>query len=159
MASSDQTGDLLAKQLAIADLAERAARETPGLGWTVGQVCAHLILNNGLFIETARAVERGERPGYDNVSSVDDTVTAVLAAGAGSLATIAGWLRTSVTEYAAVLLAFPDRVLDAEVVTTIRSDGSPVVDRQPRRLGDLMVGQLTFHAGMHLEQVQTLVGA
>jgi hypothetical protein len=49
-------------------------------------------------------------------------------------------------------------VLDATVTTTIRHDGGLLVDQEPRRLGDLMVGQLTFHAGMHLEQVRQLVG-
>jgi len=33
------------------------------------------------------------------------------------------------------------------------------LDAQPRRLGDLMVGQLTFHAGMHAQQLQELLDA
>jgi hypothetical protein len=149
--------ELLANQLAVAELADSTMTEAPGLGWTVGQVCAHLILTNGLFVETARAFARGEHPDYDNEPTVDDTATAALAAGAGSLSTIAAWLRTSARDYDAFVRSLPPTVLDATVTTTIRHEGSPIVDREQRRLGDLIVGQLTFHAGMHLDQVRALV--
>ncbi|MDQ1706320.1 MAG: hypothetical protein QOF18_2686 [Frankiaceae bacterium] len=150
--------DLLATQQAIAELAHRAAAASPAQGWNAGQVCAHLILNNGLFIETARNVAQGGPRVYDNESSVGDGATAALAAGAGAVGVLAEWLRQSVTAYVDLLTTLPDDVLDATVTTTIRHAGGLLVDQEPRRLGDLMVGQLTFHAGMHLEQVRQLVG-
>jgi len=151
--------ELLANQLAIADLAVRAAASTPVKGWNAGQVCAHLIMNNGLFIESARCVASGGPHVYDNESAVDDVSTAALAGGAGSTGVLADWLRQSATAYVDLLTTLPEKVLDATVTTTIRSDGEFVVDAEPRRLGDLMVGQLTFHSGMHLEQVRELLEA
>jgi hypothetical protein len=151
--------ELLANQLAIADLAVRAAAATPVKGWNAGQVCAHVLMNNGLFIEAARCVASGGPHVYDNESAVDDVATAALAAGAGSTGILAEWLRQSVTAYVDLLTTLPDEVLDATVTTTIRSNGDFVVDAEPRRLGDLMVGQLTFHSGMHVQQVRDLVEA
>lgn len=151
--------ELLANQLAIADLAVRAAAATPVKGWNAGQVCAHVLMNNGLFIEAARCVLAGGPHVYDNETAVDDVSTAALAAGAGSTGILAEWLRQSVTAYVDLLTTLPTQVLDATVSTTIRSDGDFVVDAEPRRLGDLMVDQLTFHSGMHLEQMRNLVDA
>jgi hypothetical protein len=151
--------ELLANQLAIADLAVRAAAATPVKGWNAGQVCAHVLMNNGLYIEAARCVASGGPHVYDNESAVDDVATAALAAGAGSTGILADWLRQSVTAYVDLLTTLPDDVLDATVTTTIRSNGDFVVDAEPRRLGDLMVGQLTFHSGMHVQQVRDLVEA
>ena len=50
--------ELTANQYAVADAAERAATASPASGWTAGQVgpCAHLILNNGVLVETALQV-------------------------------------------------------------------------------------------------------
>jgi hypothetical protein len=90
---------------------------------------------------------------------VDDVSTAALAAGAGPTGALAEWLRQSATAYVDLLTSLSPEVLDATVTTTIRSDGDFVVDAEPRRLGDLMVGQLTFHSGMHLAQVQQLLDA
>jgi hypothetical protein len=151
--------ELLANQLAIADLAVRAAASTPVKGWNAGQICAHVIMNNGLFIESARCVASGGPHVYDNESAVDDVATAALAGGAGSTGVLAEWLRQSATAYVDLLTTLSAEVLDATVTTTIRSDGEYVVDAEPRRLGDLMVGQLTFHSGMHLHQVRELLDA
>jgi hypothetical protein len=96
---------------------------------------------------------------YDNESSVDDVATAALAAGAGSTGVLAEWLRQSVTAYVDLLTSLPEKVLDATVTTTIRSDGSTIVDAEPRRLGDLMAGHLTFHSAMHVQQAQELLDA
>ena len=151
--------ELLANQLAIADIAVRAAAATPVKGWNAGQVCAHVLMNNGLFIEAARCVLAGGPHVYDNETAVDDVATAALAAGAGSTGVLAEWLRQSATAYVDLLTTLPDSVLDATVTTTIRSNGDFVVDAEPRRLGDLMVGQLTFHSGMHLQQLRDLLDA
>jgi hypothetical protein len=151
--------ELLGNQLAIADLAVRAAAATPVKGWNAGQVCAHVLMNNGLFMEAARCVLSGGPHVYDNETAVDDVSTAALAAGAGSTGILAEWLRQSATAYVDLLTTLPDNVLDATVTTTIRSDGDFVVDAEPRRLGDLMVGQLTFHSGIHLQQVRDLLDA
>ena len=151
--------ELLANQLAIADLAVEAAASTPVKGWNAGQVCAHVLMSNGLFIEAARCVLAGGPHVYDNETSVDDVATAAMAAGAGSTGVLAGWLRQSTTAYVDLLTTLPADVLDATVTTTIRSNGDYVVDAEPRRLGDLMVGQLTFHAGMHAQQLRDLLEA
>jgi hypothetical protein len=151
--------ELLANQRAIAELAHQAAATSPETGWNAGQICAHLILNNGLFIETARSVVAGGPHVYDNESSASDVATAALAAGAGSVGVLAEWLRQSATAYVDLLTTLPADVLDAEVITTIRHEGGRMVDGERRRLGDLMLGQLTFHAGMHLEQLRALVPA
>jgi hypothetical protein len=151
--------DLLANQRAVAELAHHAAATSPETGWDAGQICAHLIINNGLFIRTAQAVTAGEPAVYDNEASADDEAIAALAAGAGSVGVLAEWLRQSATAYVDLLTTLPAEVLDAEIPTTIRHEGGLMVDGEPRRLGDLMVGQLTFHAGMHLEQLRTLVPA
>ena len=151
--------ELLANQRAIADLAHHAAASTPERGWNAGQICAHLIINNGLFIRTAQSVAEGGPHVYDNESSASDVATGALAAGAGSVGVLAEWLRQSATAYVDLLTTLPAEVLDAEVVATIHHEGGRMVDGEPRRLGDLMVGQLTFHAGMHLEQLRALVPA
>jgi len=151
--------ELLANQLAIADLAVRAAAATPVKGWNAGQVCAHVLMNNGLFIEAARCVLAGGPHVYDNETAVDDVATAALAASAGSTGVLADWLRQSAAAYVDLLTTLPDDVLDSTVTTTIRSDGDFVVDAEPRRLGDLMVGQLTFHSGMHMNQMRDLLDA
>jgi hypothetical protein len=151
--------ELLANQRAIADLAHHAAATSPATGWNAGQICAHLIINNGLFIRAAQSVTDGGPLVYDNEASVDDEATAALAAGAGSVGVLAEWLRQSATAYVDLLTTLPPDVLDAEVTTTIRHEGGRMVDGEPRRLGDLMLGQLTFHAGMHLEQLRELVPA
>jgi hypothetical protein len=148
--------DLLANQHAIADLVHLAAR-SPDKGWDAGQVCAHLIANNGLFVKAAAAVTAGEPAVYDNESSLDDTSIAAIAAGAGSPGVLAGWLKQSATAFVDYVTTLPAEVLDTEVTTTLRHDGALLVDAQPRRLGDLMVGQLTFHSEMHLKQVQELI--
>ena len=151
--------ELLGNQLAIADLAVRAAAATPVKGWNAGQVCAHVLMNNGLFMEAARCVLSGGPHVYDNETAVDDVSTAALAAGAGSTGILAEWLRQSATAYVDLLTTLPAHVLDATVTTTIRSDGDFVVDAEPRRLGDLMIGQLSFHSGMHLQQMRDLLDA
>ena len=151
--------ELVANQLAIADLAVQAAATTPVKGWNAGQVCAHVLMNNGLFIEAARCVLAGGPHVYDNETTVDDVATAALAAGAGSTGVLADWLRQSTAAYVDLLSDLPDDVLDATVTTTIRSNGDYVVNAEPRRLGDLMVGQLTFHAGMHAQQLRDLLDA
>jgi hypothetical protein len=76
--------ELLANQHAIADLVHLAAA-TPDKGWDAGQVCAHLVANNGLFIRAAETVIAGEPAVYDNESSHDETAIAAIAAGAGSV--------------------------------------------------------------------------
>jgi len=149
--------ELTANQYAVADAAERAASVSPADGWTAGQVCAHLILNNGLFVEVARRVQHGGAAPYDNERAVADDATSALAAAAGSTAQVAEWLRQSAAGYAAFVSGLDQRVLDTQVPTTIRHEGGFMVDGDDRRLGDLMLGELTFHAGMHLEQVQALV--
>lgn len=148
--------ELTANQYAVADAAEQAAAASPSSGWTAGQVCAHLILNNGLFVDVALQVQKGQPAAYDNERSVADDATSALAAAAGSTAQIAEWLRQSAAGYAGFLVGLDQRVRDAEVPATIRHDGGFVVEGENRRLGDLMLGQLTFHAGMHLEQVRGL---
>jgi hypothetical protein len=148
--------ELTANQYAVADAAEAAANASPASGWTAGQVCAHLILNNGLFVEVARQVQQGHAPAYDNERSVADDATSALAAAAGSTAQVAEWLRQSAAGYAGFLAGLDQRVLDTQVPTTIRHEGGFMVNGEDRRLGDLMLGQLTFHAGMHLDQVRGL---
>lgn len=148
--------ELLANQHAIADLVHLAAT-TPDKGWDAGQVCAHLIANNGLFVQAAQAVAAGGPATYDNESSLDDVAIAAFATGAGSPGVLAGWLKQSATALVDFLTTLPDDVLDTPVTTTLRHEGGLLVDAQPRRLGDLMVGQLTFHSEMHLKQVQDLV--
>src|SRR3954447_1315740 len=150
--------DLLANQYAIADLAHRASGSR-AQGWDAGQICAHLIVNNGLFVRTATSVIDGGPRDYDNESAVTDVAIAALAAGAGSVAALAEWLRQSAAAYVDLLTTLPPEVLDTEVTTTIRSGDTYVVRAEPRRLGDLMVGQLTFHAGMHLDQLRDLVSS
>jgi hypothetical protein len=148
--------ELTANQYAVADAAERAATASSGSGWTAGQVCAHLILNNGLFVEVAHQVQHGGAASYDNERAVADETTAALAAAAGSTTQLAEWLRQSAAGYAAFYAGLDPRVLDAQVTATIRHEGGLMVDAETRRLGDLMLGQLTFHSGMHLEQVLAL---
>jgi hypothetical protein len=149
--------ELTANQYAVADAAERAANASPSSGWSAGQVCAHLILNNGLFVQVARQVQQGHpAPPYDNERAVADDATSALAAAAGSTAQLAEWLRQSAIGYAAFVGGLDQRVLDTQVPTTIRHDGGFMVDGENRRLGDLMLGQLTIHAGMHLDQVRAL---
>ena len=148
--------ELTSNQFAVADAAEHAAATSPASGWSAGQVCAHLILNNGLFVEVARQVQRGHPATYDNEHAVDDDATAALAAAAGSTAQVAEWLRQSAAGYAGLIAGLEPRILDAQVPVTIRHDGGLMVDGESRRLGDFMVGQLTFHAAMHLEQVRAL---
>ena len=99
--------ELLDNQLAIADLAVRAAAATPVKGWNAGQVCAHVLMNNGLFIEAARCVLSGGPHVYDNETAVDDVSTAALAAGAGSTGILAEWLRQSATAYVDLLTTLP----------------------------------------------------
>jgi hypothetical protein len=148
--------ELTVNQYGVADAAEAAATASPASGWSAGQVCAHLILNNGLFVEVARQVLRGHAAVYDNQHSVSDDATAALAAAAGSTSQVAEWLRQSAAGYAAFILGLEPRVLDTQVPTTIRHEGGFTVNGDNRRLGDLMLGQLTFHAGMHLDQVRAL---
>jgi hypothetical protein len=147
--------ELTANSYAVADAAVRAANADRASGWSAGQVCAHLILNNGLFVEVARQLLREGAAAYDNERAVADEATAALAAAAGSVEQIAEWLRQSANGYAAFVTGLPPRVLDAQVPATIRHEGGLMVDGEDRRLGDLMIGQLTFHAGLHLEQVQS----
>jgi hypothetical protein len=149
--------ELTANQYAVADAAVTAAASSRRTGWSAGQVCAHLILNNGLFVEVARAVQRGDRREYNNEQTVEDEATASLAAAAGSTEQLAEWLRQSAVGYAGFLTGLQPDVLDTTVTTTIHHEGGLMVDHEDRRLGDLMLGQLTFHAGLHLEQVQQLV--
>ena len=148
--------ELTANQYAVADAAVKAAAVSPQSGWSAGQVVAHLILNNGLFIEAARAALRGEKPSYDNKHSVEDEAIASLAAAAGSTEQLAEWLRQSASGYAGFLSGLSHELLDLQLVTTIHHDGALMVDHAERRLGDLMLGQLTFHSQMHLDQVQQL---
>jgi hypothetical protein len=151
--------ELLANQLAVADLAVQAAAATPVKGWNAGQICAHLLMNNGLFIEAARCVAAGGPHVYDNESAVDDVATAALAGGAGSTGVLAEWLRQSATAYVDLLTALPTDVLEATVTTTIRSDGEFVIDAEPHRLGDLMAGQLMVHSRTHMQQMRDLLDA
>ena len=148
--------ELTANQYAVADAAVKAAAVSPQSGWSAGQVVAHLILNNGLFVEAARAAPRGHKPEYDNETTVDDVATASLAAAAGSTEQLAEWLRQSALGYAGFLSGLTPAVLDKPLLTTIHHDGAIIVDHDERRLGEFMLGQLMFHSQMHLEQVQQL---
>ena len=56
MAELPALDELTANQYAVADAAEAAANASPASGWSAGQVCAHLILNNGVLVETALQV-------------------------------------------------------------------------------------------------------
>jgi hypothetical protein len=147
--------ELTANQFAVADAAVIAAGSAAG-GWDAGQVCAHLIMNNGAFMQIARAVERGGKPTYDNEATVDDEAVAALAAAAGSIERLAEWLRDSASAYAGFLSGLSSRVMDAPILATIHHDGQLILDGEERRLGDLMTGQLTFHSTVHLEQVRQL---
>jgi hypothetical protein len=148
--------ELTANQYAVADAAVKAAAVSPQSGWSAGQVVAHLILNNGLFIEAARAAQRGEKPEYDNETTVDDVATASLAAAAGSTEQLAEWLRQSALGYAGFLSGLTPEVLGMPLLTTIHHDGAIIVDHDERKLGEFMLGQLMFHSQMHLDQVQQL---
>jgi len=151
--------ELTANQYAVADAAEQAATASPASGWTAGQVCAHLILNNGLFVEVAQQVQQGRPAAYDNERAVADDATSALAAAAGSTAQVAEWLRQSAAGYAAFFSGLEPRVLDTQIPMTIRHEGGFMFEGETRRLGDFMLGQLTFHAGLHLEQVRALLTA
>ena len=148
--------ELTANQYAVADAALKAAAISPQSGWSAGQVVAHLILNNGLFVEAARAAQRGEKPEYDNVTTVDDVAVASLAAAAGSTEQLAEWLRQSANGYAGFLSGLPQDVLDTPMLTTIHHDGGVIVDHEERKLGEFMLGQLMFHSKMHLDQLDHL---
>ena len=148
--------ELIANQYAVADAAVKAAAISPQSGWSAGQVVAHLILNNGLFVEAARAAQRGEKPEYDNRTTVDDIAVASLAAAAGSTENLAEWLRQSANGYAGFLSGLAPDVLDMPLLTTIHHDGAVIDDRDERKLGEFMLGQLMFHSKMHLDQVQKL---
>ena len=148
--------ELTANQYAVADAAVKAAAVSPQSGWSAGQVVAHLILNNGLFIEAARAAQRGEKPEYDNETTVDNVATASLAAAAGSTEQLAEWLRQSALGYAGFLSGLTPEILAMPLLTTIHHDGAIIVDHDERKLGEFMLGQLMFHSQMHLDQVQQL---
>jgi uncharacterized protein YciI len=126
----------------------------PADGWTAEMIAAHMLANNDLIAETAERTADGEQLGYDNAAAVGTEALAALVTAAGSRATLADDLERSAKRLAAVY----ERLGDAgatEIHAVIRSDGEVVADRD-MAIGDLVVGNATFHLDSHREQMRAL---
>ncbi len=80
----------------------------PGDGWNAELVAAHVTRNNDLVAETAERVVAGERPSYDNSSSVDEEELAVYATSVGGLPGLADATEASARRLAAAWAALDE---------------------------------------------------
>ncbi|HEV8065899.1 MAG TPA: YciI family protein [Acidimicrobiales bacterium] len=126
----------------------------PDQGWPTEIIAAHLVANNDLIAETAERIAAGERIGYDNAAVVDDRELATLVDKAGDLAGLADELERSAKRLAAAgeLLSEAGAT---QIHVIIHSDGAVVADRE-MAIGDLVVGNATFHLDSHREQIREL---
>ena len=127
----------------------------PAGGWSAGQIAAHISLNNDLISEAAERLGRGEDVSYDNSPAVGDCDLQDYAAqfdGPGELADAVGRSAARLAR-AHENLTEADRARQIPVV--IWDDGSIARDA-PMPLGDLIIGNATFHLDMHHEQLRAL---
>lgn len=124
-------------------------------GWTAEMVAAHVALNNECFTGAARAVLSGQAPVYDNEVAVDPDELREQITRLGDRTAIAEWVRRSAQEMDALHRSLTEDQRETPMPTTIRHDGTVIVD-EPRPLGQMIVGNATFHLQMHLDQLRGL---
>jgi len=125
-----------------------------GEDWSAWMVVAHVTLNNDHWTRAARDVLAGGPSEYDNAAAVDGDVLRRHLAEMDGMAALVADLRRSVGELAAVYDELGDQ---RETVIPVRivSDGVVVRDK-PAAVGDMIVGNATYHLRMHHEQLLAL---
>jgi hypothetical protein len=127
---------------------------TSAEGWTADLVAAHVTLNNDHWTRAARDVIAGTPSAYDNETAVDAEALGRHVAAMGEQERMVADLRRSVVELAAAYDDLGD--LRATVIPVrIVSDGAVVRD-SPAAVGDMIVGNATYHLRMHTEQLLAL---
>jgi Mycothiol maleylpyruvate isomerase N-terminal domain len=124
-------------------------------GWSADMVVAHVTRNNDHWSRAAREVVAGGRVGYDNETDVDAEVLRRHLADLGGPEAVQADLRRSVRELAAAYDQLGD-LRDTVIPVRIVSDGRTVADGA-RPVGDMLVGNATYHLQMHLEQMLALL--
>ena len=96
----------------------------------------------------------GGATAYDNETAVDTRVLAAHVAAMGSPERMVGELRRSVGDLAPAFEELGDR-RGTVIPVRIVSDGDVVRDK-PAPVGDMIVGNATYHQQMHYEQLVAL---
>jgi hypothetical protein len=126
----------------------------PAHGGGAPMVAAHVALNNDHWTRAARDVLAGGPSAYDNEAAVDADVLRRHLDGVGGTEALLADLRRSVGDLAAVYDELGD-LRGTVIPVRIVSDGVVVRD-QPAAVGDMIVGNATYHLQMHYEQLLAL---
>jgi hypothetical protein len=128
----------------------------PASGWNAGQIAAHICLNNDLIRETAERLGQGEEVGYDNSAAVGDDDLRDYAAKVGGLGELADAVGRSGARLARAHQNLTEADRARRIPVVIWDNGSIVADA-PMPIGDLIVGNATFHLDLHHEQLRALL--
>src|ERR1022692_2606687 len=115
----------------------------PPDGWNAELIAAHVCVNNDLISETAERLGVGE----------DDLMN--YAARSGGLSGLADAIGSSAARLARSHESLSEADRAREIPVIIWDDGS-IAREGPMPIGDLIVGNATFHLDMHHEQLRAL---
>jgi hypothetical protein len=127
----------------------------PPDGWNAELIAAHVCVNNDLISETAERLGRGEDVAYDNSPAVGEDDLMNYAARSGGLSGLADAIGSSAARLARSHESLSEADRAREIPVIIWDDGS-IAREGPMPIGDLIVGNATFHLDMHHEQLRAL---
>jgi hypothetical protein len=123
--------------------------------WPAELVAAHVIMNNDLLTEAARAIRTGREPTYDSTPTQDGQLLRELLIRTGSLRELADEVERSASDLQAAYDMLDEQQRRAPVPTRILHQGEVVVDG-PRSIGDLVEINAAAHLEDHLQQLLDL---
>jgi hypothetical protein len=123
--------------------------------WPAELVAAHVIMNNDLLTEAARAVKSGGEPTYDSSPSHDGHLLRELLIRTGSLTELADEVERSASDLQAAYDMLDAQQRRVPVPSRIVHEGEVVMDG-PRAIGDLVEVNAAAHLEDHLQQLLDL---
>jgi hypothetical protein len=123
--------------------------------WDAERLLAHVAATDMAAASLALATASGQRPAYDNRSSLDEWNLRRLVASAGGLTGLAGLLRRHGELLCAAAGALTEQDLAVRVPVLIISGAEVVVD-EPRPIEWLIAGIGDTHLPMHASQLASL---
>ena len=126
----------------------------PDEGWTAELIVAHVTLNNDHWTRAAQDVVDGAPSAYDNETAVDARVLQDHVDTMGAAGALVQDLRRSVRDLVDVYDALGP-LRSTVIPVRIVSDGEVVRDK-PAAVGDMIVGNASYHQQMHFEQLLAL---
>ncbi len=123
--------------------------------WPAELIAAHVIMNNDLFTEAARAVKEGRVPTYDNERTHDGDALREVLVQIGSLPELAHEVERSASDLQAAYDMLDAAQRATMMLTRIYHEGALIVDDE-RPIGTMIEGNAGFHLEAHHKQLLEL---